>query len=600
VSVTKNGTPAINVAYSDACDLDNSVAGLEARGYKTYFNGTGPVGTTATWFQGNPAVFASYNGPDTGYVAANYNTVASGDIDNWLVTPVIAGVAVGDQIAFWSQSPLNSTFPDSIMVMYSAAGDSTPSASSWVMLGNFKVNTTGAWQQTAFAVAAAGANARFAIRYKVTDGGPLGTNSDFIGIDQIEVFTPGGGGGPANDECAGAIDINAVFGQAVGVPQLIGPYDNTTATTSALDPSTGWECYGEPDGSGTAPTLENTLWFTFTGDGGKYFIETTDGPGVTNYIDDGDTQMSVYTGSCGAFTPVVCNEDGPSATANEYPAGVTLNTTAGQVYYIMIDGFNFNGALSDGEYLIEVTQLQTIACTDPTVTIGTASANKTFVCDGDTVRFDITGVVTPTVGTISGLGWLISNADISGSADPLNDPSVVAGYAVQNPAPTNSFRLYINDGSLIGAGAIPYGTYYWTPVIFGNAVVATPPGTFITQLSLDPACLTTGTSIAVDVLAPGDPLCNVGIGEGNNTFGISGIHPVPVQNELNFTLSSITSGVVKISVTDNLGREVISESRRLVIGEQKLSYDVAALNGGVYFITVSTSNATSVSKFVKQ
>ena len=29
----------------------------------------------------------------------------------------------------------------------------------------------------------------------------------------------------------------------------------------------------EPDGNGGAPSLDNTLWFTFTGDGNTYFIE---------------------------------------------------------------------------------------------------------------------------------------------------------------------------------------------------------------------------------------------------------------------------------------------------------------------------------------
>jgi len=405
---------------------------------------------------------------------------------------------------------------------------------------------------------------------------------------------------PANDECANAISIQSSIGLAIGVTDTIGPYDNTNATVSAGDPATGFECFGEPDGSGTAPTIENTLWFTFTGDGGKYFIETGDGPGVTNYIDDGDTQIAIYTGACGALVPFACNEDGPSATATTYPAGLTFNTNPGEVYYMMIDGFNFNGAISMGEFLIFITQQATISCTDPTVTLGTYSANKTFVCPGDTVRFDISGVITPTVGVWSGLGWVISSADISGSTDPLNDPSLVATYQIQSPAPSTSFRLLINNGALIG-GPVPYGTYWWTPIIFGNAVAINTPTTFMSDLMLDPACTITGNSISVDVLAPGDPLCNVGIADLQaNGFGITNIYPVPVNNELNFNLNTVENGNVEISVKDNLGREVISDIVLVNSGEQRLTYNVAQLESGVYFITASSGTSVSVSRFMKQ
>lgn len=41
-----------------------------------------------------------------------------------------------------------------------------------------------------YTVAAAGATARFAIRYAVIEGGPNGNNSNFIGIDQLDIYTP--------------------------------------------------------------------------------------------------------------------------------------------------------------------------------------------------------------------------------------------------------------------------------------------------------------------------------------------------------------------------------------------------------------------------
>ena len=65
----------------------------------------------------------------------------------------------------------------------------------------------------------------------------------------------------------------------------------------------------------------------------------------------------MYTGTCGALVPADCNEDGPNATATTYPAGLTIATTIGTVYYLMVDGFNFNGTLANGEYCVLVKKV---------------------------------------------------------------------------------------------------------------------------------------------------------------------------------------------------------------------------------------------------
>jgi hypothetical protein len=350
--------------------------------------------------------------------------------------------------------------------------------------------------------------------------------------------------------------------------------------------------------------LENTIWFSFVGDGGKYFIETADGPGVTNYIDDGDTQIAIYTGACGSLVPYACNEDGPSSGAGgapPYPAGLTFNTSPGVTYYMMIDGFNFLGTISSGQFLIEVTQQQTIACTDPTVSIGTATANATFVCPNDTVRFDITGVVTPTVGLVSGLGWVISNADLLGTNDPINNPALIAGYSVQNPAPATSFRNYVNNGSLIGSAQVPYGTYYWTPVIFGNGTVAVSPGTFMTQLQLDPSCTITGASIPVIVYAPGAAACATGLSDiSSNGFGISQLRPVPAIDELSFNLGSKSNGTVAIEITDIAGKSIKTMTMDVTAGSKTVSIDLSNMSAGVYSLNARMGQDLSRVRFVKQ
>lgn len=597
-------TPAPSaVIFSDDMDALNDTTSLQGRGYFTYYRGTGAPGLTATWFQGNPVVFPDFNGvqPD-GYVAANYNAVTgTNTIDNWLVLPDL-NIDAGDTISFYSQAPLNSTYPDSIRVMYNATGATLPEDANWVELGRFKVNTLGIWERKFFLAPAAGANARFAIRYRVAGGGPTGLNSDYIGIDQIDVIEGQGGGGGcpiAHDCCTDAADINTVFGGAVGVKQTIGPYNNDNATTDANDPIAGWSCFGEPDGSGSNPTLENTLWFTFTGTGDLYFIETDNcgTPPVSNYIDDGDTQAALYSGTCGSLTPIVCNEDGPQATATHYPIGFNIQTQAGVTYYLMIDGFNFNGALSTGNFCISVTKLQSFACGSPGLTPGTGAVNKNCVNFNDTLIASVTGVVIPTQGPYSGFSWLVSSADISGSTDPLNDPSFLGGSGI-SAAPQNVALINSATGNPFGPGI-----FYFTPVVYGNATDnPNPPNppTNVFHLILDPACTYTGTSMQVELKAQGQ-LCPTGINEiaASNYAGIN-VYPVPVKDVAYFDIKTNSGNEATIMVKDNIGRVVYSEIQNINSGINHMSLDMSPYTSGVYFITVRTIEGNFVSKFIKE
>jgi len=181
--------------YTDNFDGANDTNSLKARGYLVYKNGTS-TGTVAvpSWFQGIPGTFSSFNGPDSGYVAANFQIAGtSGDIDSWLVTPRM-NTLTGDTICFYARSFDDNPFPDSIRVMYSVGGDSTPDASSWIELGRFLANddsaafaSTRGFELKQFMVPSSGGGARFAIRYAVVNGGLFGINSNYIGIDALNV-----------------------------------------------------------------------------------------------------------------------------------------------------------------------------------------------------------------------------------------------------------------------------------------------------------------------------------------------------------------------------------------------------------------------------
>ena len=177
------------------------------------------------------------------------------------------------------------------------------------------------------------------------------------------------GGGPANDMCADATDINAQFGQTLGETQSSGPYSNVGATAENI--TTGYECFDDNNvGLGGAPSLENTVWFSFTGDGQGYSIETTDCDGTAAFF-EGDTQMAVYSGDCDNLVPVACSEDIDLPGGNYY-SYVFFETTADTEYYILVDGYDYSafndGEPATGDFCIDV--LQTTSNVDEQELIG--------------------------------------------------------------------------------------------------------------------------------------------------------------------------------------------------------------------------------------
>ncbi len=178
------------VKYVDSLNGANDTVALRTRGYKPKRGPAGgPAGTAPNWFQGTGA-FIAFNGPATGYVAANFNNVSGlNNIDLWLISPPVNG-ASGDTLSFYEQSPNGSTYPDSIRVYWASNGDTVPGSGSFVELGRFKTSTAGSWTERRFTLPSAGATGRFAINYRVAGGGPSGSNSDFVGIDYIRLLGP--------------------------------------------------------------------------------------------------------------------------------------------------------------------------------------------------------------------------------------------------------------------------------------------------------------------------------------------------------------------------------------------------------------------------
>ncbi|MFU8832940.1 MAG: choice-of-anchor J domain-containing protein, partial [Wenzhouxiangella sp.] len=161
-----------------------------------------PLGTS-NWFQGNPEVFAAHEGEPDSYIGANFNNTAGGTgiISNWLMTPEVQ-LLNGTELRFWTRT-VGNQFPDRLEVRLSSSGSSTFAGSAATDVGDFDTlllsinenlgsNYPEVW--TEFVVEVSGlaeaTSGRFAFRYFVTDAGPLGANSNFIGIDTVSVAQP--------------------------------------------------------------------------------------------------------------------------------------------------------------------------------------------------------------------------------------------------------------------------------------------------------------------------------------------------------------------------------------------------------------------------
>ena len=167
------------------------------------------IGTVPTWFQGNTTVFPAFSSPDTSYIGANYNsTTGTGTISNWLFAPERM-MNNGDVFTFYTRTVDAPAYADRLEFRLSLNGPSVNAGATPTAVGDFTttlltVNSgltlagyPSIWTQyTATISGLAGpTSGRVAFRYFVTNGGPTGSSSDFIGIDNF-VYTPVGGGAP--------------------------------------------------------------------------------------------------------------------------------------------------------------------------------------------------------------------------------------------------------------------------------------------------------------------------------------------------------------------------------------------------------------------
>lgn len=133
-------------------------------------------------------VFTAQSGD--AYAAANYQGANEFYIDEWLISPVISGLTPYDTLLFWHRSPDDSPWYDSIEVRISMSD--TAISSFTTLVDYFKTSTSG-WTQNRYVLSdyvGTGSAIYIAFRYLIYDGGPSGLNSDYVGIDLVQIVRP--------------------------------------------------------------------------------------------------------------------------------------------------------------------------------------------------------------------------------------------------------------------------------------------------------------------------------------------------------------------------------------------------------------------------
>ncbi len=322
-------------------------------------------------------------------------------------------------------------------------------------------------------------------------------------IDDLELSTEADND---PDFCETAPDLSPLFGGPPGQARWSVVWNNTGATVSSSDPIV--TCWGETP-EGVEDFLDNTLWFTFVGDGHRYDIQTVP-CSAQNYVGTqqglpGDTQMLLLAGEdCTQLAPIACNDDRSPIGDPDWRAGLLVATDSSQRYYLMIDGYRGPNGAARGEFCIQVIRLPELSCADAAV--GNVFVGREgLICyksnTKDYLRPDTAGFILPTEGEVFGIAWCITQQPIPAGVWPGDIP----GVSGTTFSPTMQIPSLENDGTFM-----PFGIYYLTPVVLGRGILLSPGPSFVFNVRPDSnGCFITGPSQRIVLLPPLEPLSAV-------------------------------------------------------------------------------------------
>jgi hypothetical protein len=553
-------------------------------------NNSVPVGSI-NWFQGNPTVYAAFNGATDSYIGANFNnTTGANTISNWLVTPNFT-IKNGDVVTFYTRCSPDNMYPDNLQLRMSTNGASTNVGTGSAAVGDFttlllEINPTlvtsvypyTAWTQYSVTISGltAPTSGRFAFRYYVPNGGPSGLNSDYIGIDNF-VYTPyvcptlTVGPGSLTNGTAGV-----VYNQTLTQTGALGA-TTYSISAGALPPgmtlSTGGVLSGTPSATGT---------YNFT-------VLLTDASGCTGSSAFTLTIDCPTNGANLATFPQFCDDDAPYIMSEGSPSGGTYSGTG-------VTGSSFNPSV--GTSVITYSLVDVYACpqsamatitvnNSPTVTLGTYTA----LCS-NAGTFDLTGGESPTGGVFSGTGVTGNSFNpLSGSSSityTFTDGNGCSNFATQpitvNTAPTvtqTPFTDLCQDAApLTLSGGSPAGGVYSGTGVSGGMFDPTTPGTFTITYTLVDGNGCSG-------MATDDITVNICIGiNENEVLSDFSCYPNPTDGIFTIQFTQEVAEPVSIRILNVEGKIIFEESLQNFSGKYSKQFDLSQFGSGVYVVEV--------------
>ncbi|HRD53941.1 MAG TPA: T9SS type A sorting domain-containing protein [Flavobacteriales bacterium] len=383
------------------------------------------------------------------------------------------------------------------------------------------------------------------------------------------------GGGPANDDCAGAITLT------------VGTACNPTA--GSLDGAT--ESLPPAACSGFTASAANDVWFSFTATASVTFISVTGAATTADPDTLGiDPVLQLFTGDCGNLTAVGCID----ATL---PAGTTetaqANTTVGTTYYYRVYYWTYGGPPTDYSYTTCVYSPTApgndncdgaIALTPGTFCAlvqatgeGATESLPAATCNGfsgnanDDIWFSFVATqTTMTVGVQGGINPASPNTGYDAVLEAFSGAncSALTSLGCADATERGSFESLELTGLTVGS------TYYFRTYHYYTA--AASPYTV-------GACVVEGGGISISVpeLTAGQDWV---------------MFPNPAKGQVNLSYGG-ANGTGTIEIIDVAGRKALELRSQLVKNSTQV-LDVQALSAGVYTVRVTVNGQRTEQRLV--
>jgi hypothetical protein len=590
--------PSSLKAQSITESFDN-INQLTANGW-SMTNNSAPIGTTG-WMQGG-SEFNARSGSANSYISADFRNVGNiGQINNFLLTPNRT-FRNGDVITFYTRKSTPDDFPDRLEVRLSTNGASTNVGSTGNGTGDFttlllSINPTLSkgiyptiWTQYTITISGlpAPTSGRLAFRYFATSAGAVGTNGQFIGIDDFvytpyicPIFTIS----PASltNGIAGT-SYSATLSQtgALGAPTF-------AITAGALPPGLTLSSAGKISGT---PTATGTFNFTIT---------ASDASGCSGSVSSSITVLCPANPITFSLSDICSNAE-PITLTSGTPGGGTYSGTG-------ISGGDFDPAAGTQTITYDYTDPYGCAHTSSaTITVNLAPTVTTSpldaVCKGSpdvTLNFgspaggtysgtNVTdGVFTPT--TVETTTIIYSYTDVNGCSASASSDITVNDL----PAVTASSLEAVCKGSAdlaLDFGSPAGGTYSGTNVNAGVFTPTTAETTTITYSYTDAnGCSASASSdITVDVCT------------GINNSSMTGIkcYPNPSTGLVIVEFEQKNGVDVLAQIIDSQGQVVIQDNQRTQTNNYSQTFDLSNYPKGMYTVSLRSENKITYYKLIIQ